>query len=149
MCTSLYTETPWHITWSAQTHQTTWHDETHTQHSLILNETDCLTHPHHPGWLLCTSQCEFPEHTQGILTFEKMCCQSPLYGSKVPCHKCISALWVYIDFYVKMFLDGCSIPNTGAFIQIPGTRSGACEGHTDKLFPVRKSLGEWVGIDRK
>ncbi len=29
------------------------------------------------------------------------------------------------------------------------TRTGACEGHTDKLFPVRKSLGEWVGIDRK
>ncbi len=26
-----------------------------------------------------------PRHTQGILTFEKICCQSPLYGSKVPC----------------------------------------------------------------
>ncbi len=25
-----------------------------------------------------------PRHTQGILTFEKMCCQNPLYGSKVP-----------------------------------------------------------------
>ncbi len=51
--------------------------------------------------------------------------------------------WVYIDFYVKMPLDGCSIPNTCAFIQIPGARTGACEGHTDKLFPVRKSLGGW------
>ncbi len=30
----------------------------------------------------------------GILTFEKMCCQSPLYGSKVPCHTCISGLGV-------------------------------------------------------
>ncbi len=49
-------------------------------------------------------------HTQGILTFEKMCCQSSLYGSKVPCHKCISALGC-IDFYIKMLLDGCSIPN--------------------------------------
>ncbi len=56
-------------------------------------------------------------NSQGILTFEKMCCQSPLYGSKVPRHKCISALgcidfffWGCIDFYVKMLLDGCSIP---------------------------------------
>ncbi len=57
--------------------------------------------------------------------------------------------WVYIDFYVKMSLDGCSIPNTCAFIQMPGTRTEAFEGHTDKLFPVRKSLGEWVGIYRK
>ncbi len=48
-----------------------------------------------------------------------------------------------------MPLDGCSIPNTCAFIQIPGTITGACEGHTGKLFPVRKSLGEWVGIDSK
>ncbi len=31
-------------------------------------------------------------HTKGILTFMKMCCQSPLYCSKVLCHKCISAL---------------------------------------------------------
>ncbi len=57
--------------------------------------------------------------------------------------------WVYIDFYVKMPVEGCSTPNTCAFIQIPGTKTGECEGHTDKLFPVRKSLGEWVGIDSK
>ncbi len=68
--------------------------------------------------------------------------------SNVPCHKCISAHG-YIDFYVKMPLDRCSIPNTCAFIQIQcTTRTEACEGHTDKLFPVRKSLGEWLGIDR-
>ncbi len=23
---------------------------------------------------------------------EKMCCQTSLYGTKIPCHKCISAL---------------------------------------------------------
>ncbi len=57
------------------------------------------------------------EHTQGILTFEKMCCQSPLYGSKVPCHKCISALGC-IDFYVKMLLDGFSIPNNAPWLPV-------------------------------
>ncbi len=56
-------------------------------------------------------------HTQGILTFEKMCCQSPLYRSNVPCHKCISALGC-IDFYVKMLLDGCSIPNNAPWLQV-------------------------------
>ncbi len=72
-------------------------------------------------YCLCNSQCEFPEtphgHTQGILTFEKMCCQSPFYGSNVPCHKCISALG-YIDFYVKMLLDGCSIPNNAPWLPV-------------------------------
>ncbi len=56
-------------------------------------------------------------HTQGILTFEKMCCQSPLYGPKVPCHECISALG-YIDFYVKMLLGGCSIPNNASWLPV-------------------------------
>ncbi len=56
-------------------------------------------------------------HTQGILTFEKMCCQSPLHGSKVPCHKCISALGC-IDFYVKMLLDGCSIPKNAPWLPV-------------------------------
>ncbi len=55
--------------------------------------------------------------SQGILTFEKMCCQSPLYRSKVPCHKCISALGC-IDFYVKMLLDGCSIPNNVPWLPV-------------------------------
>ncbi len=27
------------------------------------------------------------------------------------------------------------------------TRTWACEGHTDKVFPVRKSLGGWVSGD--
>ncbi len=60
----------------------------------------------------------FCGHTQGILIFEKMCCQSPLYGSKVPYHKCILSVGVYRFLSVKMPLDGCSIPNTCAFIQI-------------------------------
>ncbi len=40
-------------------------------------------------------------HTEGILTFEKMCCQSPLYGSNVPCHKYISALGRIVFFMSK------------------------------------------------
>ncbi len=59
----------------------------------------------------------FCGHTQGILTFEKMCCQIPLCGSKVPCHNCISTLGC-IDFYVKMLLDGCSIPNNAPWLPV-------------------------------
>ncbi len=71
---------------------------------------------------LYTSQCEFPGtpphgHTQGIMTFEKMCCQSPLYGTKFRCHKCISALGG-IDFYVKMLIYGCSIPNNAPWLPV-------------------------------
>ncbi len=56
-------------------------------------------------------------NSQGILTFEKMCCQSPLYGSNVPCHKYISALGC-IDFYVKMLLDGCNVPNNAPWLPV-------------------------------
>ncbi len=53
--------------------------------------------------------------------------------------------FVYIDFYVKMPLDGCSIPNTCALIQIQCTRSGACEGHRQTIS-CQKIPG-WVGGD--
>ncbi len=70
---------------------------------------------------LCTSQCEFPgtppppwAYPGDSDIWENVLSESPLWV-KVPCHKCISALGS-IDFYVKMLLDGCSIPNNAPLL---------------------------------